>query len=870
MRPIATRTVLSSLRHVLNESLLRVKFVKILLSAFSAIALAVVAAVAQPTTNSPLYLLTYDHGGVILWGTDHFAERLRNAIAWLDRYPDFKIGLENEAYAYDYMAEHDPALLDELRRYLSKYKGRFGIGTCTYGQPLSTFINEESNIRQIVYALKTDQRLLGCRPTIYLMSEHAMHGQMPQILNSLGFEGAILRTHFMMYGFNPTFDLPIGWWIGLDGSRIPAIPTYPGEGAAFGRTTVDNWFLTRFPGPEATFSPEDYCKQFSQIRPLLASRADDSGLRQEELVRRYAGNTNYQWVLLDDLPSVFHKPAAEMKTVPNDFKVRMPWGYCGNEIWNRNREAEVQVLTAERLAALGQWLGLPTFEPELDRAWRNLLVGQHHDVQICGLLPEARKFLTASITGSTNVLYSALERIGAQMKSEGIAQVTVFNPLSWPRQEWVQTEVSVSEVQTRALEVRHGKRAMLSTLLHVDRSSSGNIRSARLAFLAELPPLAVCSYSVVPAAEPGPVSEVSRARTSAGPAFTAHLEDGDKVVVDEQNLRITTPFYKIQLAPSGGIASLKDRRNSRDWLKSSSRNSILAGRINAQDCESTGKWTLHAAGDPGQWAVAREYGFIGVIPYELELVFWSDKPRVDCLVKCHFEGEKIGLLSDDLRDSRSPFAHEYKLRFKLFPMLGPEATGIRDVPFAVSETTNRYVDGLYWTAMADSSGGLAVFNRGTMGAVREVDSAFSIPLAYAMHYVWGTRMLSGDFSYEFAFCPFNGDWRRADLSRQALAYNFPVVFTTRQTANGKLGDTFSPLQLGSDRVLLSSLYSEGGKLFARLFESSGEEGKSAIESPGRSLRFREVDGLGNLREQITNAAQFLPWQVRTFQIEYAR
>jgi hypothetical protein len=112
---------------------------------------------------------------LILWGTDHFAERLRNAMSWLDRYPGFKIGLDNEAYVYDYLAEHDPALLEELRGDLKKYAGRFGIGTCTYGQPLSCFINEESNLRQIAYALKTDRRHLGCAPAVYLMSEHAMH-----------------------------------------------------------------------------------------------------------------------------------------------------------------------------------------------------------------------------------------------------------------------------------------------------------------------------------------------------------------------------------------------------------------------------------------------------------------------------------------------------------------------------------------------------------------------------------------------------------------------------------------------------------------------------------------------------------------------
>ena len=79
----------------------------------------------------------------------------------------------------------------------------------------------------------------------------------------------------------------------------------------------------------------------------------------------------------------------------------MPWGYCGNEIWNLSRQAEVEVLTAERLAAMELLLGGTTREPGLERAWKNLLVGQHHDIQICGLLPDARKFLTASITAST-------------------------------------------------------------------------------------------------------------------------------------------------------------------------------------------------------------------------------------------------------------------------------------------------------------------------------------------------------------------------------------------------------------------------------------------------------------------------------------
>jgi alpha-mannosidase len=127
-----------------------------------------------------------------------------------------------------------------------------------------------------------------------------MHSQIPQLLAGFGFTGAILRTHFMMYGYNPTFRVPVGWWLGLDGSRIPSVPTYEGEGAEFGQTTTDNWILTRYPGPECSTPLEKWQEQFPGIRPLLASRADDSGLRREELVKQYEGKPGYRWILLED------------------------------------------------------------------------------------------------------------------------------------------------------------------------------------------------------------------------------------------------------------------------------------------------------------------------------------------------------------------------------------------------------------------------------------------------------------------------------------------------------------------------------------------------------------------------------------------
>jgi hypothetical protein len=242
-----------------------------------------------------------------------------------------------------------------------------------------------------------------------------MHSQIPQILNGFGFKGAIMRTHFMMYGYNPCFNSAIGWWTGIDGSRIPAIPTYEGEGSGFGWVTEDNLILTRYPVPECNEPLEDFQKKFSKIHPLLATRADDSGLRQEGLVKEYEGKHGYKWVLLDDVFTNFPSPEDVFKTFPNDFHVRMPLGYCGNEIWNMSRQAETKVLTAERLAALVSLLGGENYEKSLKEAWKNLLVGQHHDIQICGILKDSRRFLPASIGLSDSIIRCSMNYVSSEM-----------------------------------------------------------------------------------------------------------------------------------------------------------------------------------------------------------------------------------------------------------------------------------------------------------------------------------------------------------------------------------------------------------------------------------------------------------------------
>ena len=811
-----------------------------LASAFACLAVPFVPAISQA---EPLYLLSYDHGGLILWGIPEFVTNLRRAVEWLNRYPGFKIGLDNEAYTYDYLAAHDPAVLDEVRGYLQKYKGRFGIGTCTYGQPLSTYINEESNVRQIHYAQQANRKHFGDTPNIYLMSEHAMHAQIPQILDGFGFRGAIMRTHFMMYGYNPTFDAGVGFWVGADGTRIWTVPTYPGEGAEFGKTPVDNWILTRCPGPECGGnSLEDFARKFAHIHPLIATRADDAPLRREGLVKETGGNTHYRWMLLEDLPAAFPAPSEEFKTEPNDFETRMPWGYCGNEIWIGCRKAEIAVLLAERLAAFEFLTGGSSHEVQLDTAWKELLVAQHHDVQICGLLPEARSHLAASLDASQRTQRSALECIAGRMTATGPVQITVCNPHSWVYDGWVEAEFAAPHGWTDQLEASHENSRVPAVLVSPLPASGKSIRGGTVAIRVQLPPLSISTFGLGVAKAPQRV---------------------EAPTVDRSRLSLENAHWKCRLDPQGGFAAIESRLSGRPLFQPGKRSGFFVATVDGRKEESIGQWHFppDQAGSPR--TVAIETGLVGSIPYRTQLEVWNSSPRLDLRVRFDFDGQKIGAVTDDPRDATSAFVHEEKLRFKMFPAVEPTAVGVRDLPFVISETQEAYVNGIYWAAVSDGRAGLAVFNRGCMGCVRESDGGFAVPVAFANSYIWGTRMLSGEFVYEFSLWPFEGPWQEAALHRHALEYNLPCAALGCEPGNGEVGETFQPFMFAAENVSLSALYPHAGHVYLRLYEHSGHSADVQVRT-WKDQPLTEV----NLAEEVLAGAQssaaFRRWQIRTF------
>ncbi|MBR4941306.1 MAG: hypothetical protein IKZ19_04845 [Clostridia bacterium] len=801
-----------------------------------------------------LYILTYDHGGYVLWG-EKIRPQLASAIQWLEKYPCYKTGLDFEAFTFDEMERIDPEFNRIVAETLKKFPDRFALGSTTYGQPLSLYISEESNVRQLTYAVKSNLRHFGSTPKVYAISEFALNNQMPQLLKLSGYEAALMRTHVMNYGYQQPFDCVWGLWVGHDGTELPAAPAAPEQGQGYFNCTVDNWVLTRWPA-DSELGLEDFERICSTREPLLATRYDDLTLREEELVAHAQTKENCRFVLLEEIPEIFGEATEKLATTDNDFHGRMPWGYCGNEIFNGCRKGENNAARAEKLNALAVMLGGESKQEFLEEAWKNILVSQHHDVTICGLLDDAHRFIPDSLAASAKADESSLSFLKTKLASPEADGLLVFNPCSHKVSGWIETE---------ALSYRSA--ALNGTPLATE------LADGKLRIRAEIPALTALRI------------DLSEAEAAAAPNSLFSFENGV----------LETPLYRIVLNEKG-IVSIFNKANSR-LIADNGQGKLFKAHINGADCVSAGQWSVNIS-DHSAVAVSR--GEIGSVPYFFEMKLAEGDAEIKCRASFDVKDQRIGKtgITKGLKKDVTVncFVHETKLCFDIDLCLDKNRKMFRDTPFSIYEWDGQiqkvedswygpghvladtkvspeesfenytYLEGIYWFALRDETAGLAVMNRGCMGSA-VLGNKVSVPLIYSNTYVNGTRLISGTFENEFALLPFTTD-SNADIHRAAIAYQQPLVVSDLPRANGT-EKIFSAAEISSvgGAAILTALYPEDGVILARFCNYSDESSVlSFVPSVGKVTA--ETDLLGNvLAPSDGREISLRPWEIKTFRIE---
>ncbi len=802
--------------------------------------------------NNPLYILTYDHGGYVLWA-DRVKPRLKEIREWMEKYPRLRIGLDYESFTFDEFMREDPEVVTMIGELLKDYPDRIGLGATTYGQPLSLYISEESNVRQLSLAVKTNLHYFGITPDVYCISEFALNNQSPQMLKKSGYKAAILRSHVMGYGYTKTFDVPWGTWVGKDKTGIPAVPVYHGQGRGYNCTTLDNWILSRWPD-DTDISLEDFRETFKDYSPLLASRYDDLTQPIEKVTAEIEKHEDYKYVLLEDIPALYGEPTEILDTTDNDFHSQMPWGYCGNEIFTGIRKGETDCVQAEKLNALSVMLGGENLQADTEEAWKYILAAQHHDVTICGLLDLARRFIPSSLEFSKKVREKSLENIEKHFSHKNEKSLFVMNPHSFPVKALVKTECDddcnvdggVSEIINES-----GKKTLIAEV--------------------SLPPLTAKSLTLL------------NGEQNHQSDFTANESLGT----------LETPYYNVSVG-NKGIKNIINLKNNEE-IFTHKEGSLLTGHINGKDCVFEGEYEIKTR---KTFAEITFTGNMDTVPCKLTMTFYRLSPRIDCVLTCTVKDtDRIG--RTDITEGRpvpltlNGHHHHDKLCFTLDLNLKEDRKMFRDLPFSIAEwdgslrLTEEYwypndrilvdtpvspeesfknithLQGVYWIALRDSEKGVAVINKGCMGSAVHGNRVY-IPLIYSNDYMCGTKILDGEFINEFSLLPFDSTTNNIDIHKTAMEYNMPVISRILSEGEGKT-ECFEIAKLTSDNegVILTALYPEDGKIIARMCNFSDNDTEATLDLKGKAVS-QEEDFLGNAISEIPDGRiSIKPWEIKT-------
>lgn len=321
-----------------------------------------------------------------LWGDDVLPGSIRDMRALCQRY-GVRGGVNFDAIGYEKLAQDRPEALDELRGLVQS--GEIEVIGGTYGQPYGLFQTGESNVRHLVFGVRTCQSQLGTAPKTFWEEEFYWFPQLPQMLAGCGYTGASLFFQWTWHTPElPKEDAPVVWWEGVDGSRLLA--------ATRNRLNLHQWpedmaiLLDELSGEDTTHEPPELIQQWLELMPSRdwMCRAEVIGPGIERLLAddRFEiepvslGEYLARWqgvhvpVRRYGIGSVWH--GFTLGTTGDQFQADLT--RFSNDL-TALEAAFAEASMAGRPYAT--WDVYPDWE--LREAWRSLLAAQHHDCVEC-------------------------------------------------------------------------------------------------------------------------------------------------------------------------------------------------------------------------------------------------------------------------------------------------------------------------------------------------------------------------------------------------------------------------------------------------------------------------------------------------------
>lgn len=348
------------------------------------------------------------------WGLDTLSNSIRCLKKILED-TGLKAGLNLDGKGIEELAIHDHEAIGWIKDSLTR--GTTEIWGGTYTQPYGILIGAESNIQQFLFGIHAMKNILGETPKIFSEEEIHFFPQLPQILQQLGYDGALLFSQHTWS--TPTFPKEkeaMVRWKGIDGSEIYAIP-YSERLLMRGIPTIERTLrdvIANEPNEPLMITwleildKPDWMWRTEYVLPYLKNMLENKDFSAKpQLLKEY----------FEEYKNATSIPIREYTLDETYHGISV--GKNGDALPKLWRQAERTIARAEYLAAWCSFLGQPypqfSCYPEwqLHEAWKNLLLSQGHDAFECQGLTDhvGRRYAQTALMLSKDVVRRSEKRL---------------------------------------------------------------------------------------------------------------------------------------------------------------------------------------------------------------------------------------------------------------------------------------------------------------------------------------------------------------------------------------------------------------------------------------------------------------------------
>ncbi len=743
--------------------------------------------------------------------------------------------------------------------------GSWEIAAGLWVEPELNIIGGESIVRQILYGQRYVQAKFGhISEVAWLPDSFGFCWQLPQLLRQGGIRYFV--TQKLRWNDTTKFPHELFWWEGLDGSQILSLMS-----ALIGQE-IDPISMANY----ATDWQEKTNLNMALWLPGVGDHGGGPTQDMLEVAQRWQQSPFFpklEFIQAVDYLRQLEQEGTQFPVWQDELYLEFHRGcyttHADQKRWNRR--CEQLLYQAELFASIATLLtGIAYPKAELERAWKQVLFNQFHDILPGSGIPEvyteANQTWQAAELTAQEILEASLNAIATEISfpsppTPEAIPILVFNPLNWQRSEMVSVPLSSASEQGNIWDAE----GMALNTQHYQHQRQ---------FIAQnIPPVGYKLFWWIPQ------NHESENQQHAAQHYSTSLSDFcAKVNPDRkvsENYVLENEYLAVYIDDqTGDIRRIFDKVNQREVLQSVGGNQLQFFQDQGQYWDA--------------WNIDPNYENYPLSPATLKEINWIKQGNLEWQLQVIRVWGKSEFCQDYILQQGSPLLKiETRVNWQdrhvlvkvAFPLTVEADFATTEIPCgAMSRTTRRQTDvekakweipALNWVDLGNENYGVSLINNCKYGYDLQ---PCQIRLTLLRGSAWPDPNADlGQHQLSYGIYPHRGSWKTANVVQRGYEFNQSLLVMQPFQLNSSSIHDSSPgqgsfLNLQSDHLILMVLKQgeqDPEQWIFRCYECHGETETLTMQNNLGLV----LDHPVNLLEQpLDSSSPIQPWQVASFQM----